>query len=132
MFTNNIRLLPFRPTPTYFVVKLDRSLTFCHYLVAYRKKLPSRVPVLRQLEGSRCGAAVKTLRTAALSLIYLTAEYCIPVWCRSVPICLINSVPYDALRIVTGCLRPTPTDHLPILSGIKPAELRRLSDTLLG
>ena len=33
----------------------------------------------------------------------------------------------DALRIVTGCLRPTPTDHLPIL---QPAELRRLGATL--
>ena len=36
----------------------------------------------------------------------------------------------DALRIVTGCLRPTPTDHLPVLSGIQPAELRRLGATL--
>jgi len=26
---------------------------------------------------------------------------------------------------VTGCLRPTPADHLPILAGIEPAELRR-------
>ena len=36
----------------------------------------------------------------------------------------------DALRIVTGCLRPTPTDHLPVLSGIQSAELRRLGATL--
>jgi len=28
------------------------------------------------------------------------------------------------LRIVTGCLRPTPADNLPILAGIQPAELR--------
>ena len=34
------------------------------------------------------------------------------------------------LRMVTGCLRPTPTDPLPILSGIQPAELRRLEATL--
>jgi len=31
----------------------------------------------------------------------------------------------DALRIVNGCLRPTPADNLPILAGIQPAELRR-------
>ena len=36
----------------------------------------------------------------------------------------------DALRIVTGCLPPAPTDHLPVLSGIQPAELRRLGATL--
>ena len=32
--------------------------------------------------------------------------------------------------MVTGCLRPTLTDHLPILSGIQPAELRQLGATL--
>ena len=32
--------------------------------------------------------------------------------------------------MVTGCLRPTPTDHLPVLSGIQPAELRRMGATL--
>ena len=31
----------------------------------------------------------------------------------------------DALRIVTGSLRLTPAGNLPILVGIKPAELRR-------
>ena len=36
----------------------------------------------------------------------------------------------DVLRIITGCLRPTPTDHLPVLSGIQPAELRRMGATL--
>ena len=55
---------------------------------------------------------------AALSLVYSTAEYCAPVWCRSAHTLPIDSVLNDALRIVTGCLRPTPTDHLPILSGI--------------
>ena len=42
----------------------------------------------------------------------------------------LDSVLNDALRIVTGCLRPTPTDHLPVLSGIQPAELRRMGATL--
>ena len=51
-------------------------------------------------------------------------------WCRSVHTCLIDSVLNDALRIVTGCLRPTPTDHLPVLSDIQPAELRRMRATL--
>ena len=57
-------------------------------------------------------------------MIYLTAEYCAPAWCRNAHTRLIDSVLNDALRIVTGCLRPTPTDNLPVLSGIQPAELR--------
>ena len=126
---NNGRLLPFCPTPTYLGVKLDRSLTFRHHLVVLRKKISSRV-LLRRLVGSGWGAGAKALRIATLSLVYSTAEYCASVWCRSAHTRLIDSVLNDALRIVTGCLRPTPTDHLPVLSGIQPAALRRLGATL--
>ena len=127
---NNGKLLLFHLTPTYLGVKLNRSLTFCHHLVALCKKLPSRVTLLRRLMGSGWGAGAKTLHIATLSLVYSAAEYCMPVWCHSAHTCLIDSVLNDALRMVTGCLRPTPTDHLPVLSGIQPAELRRTGATL--
>ena len=80
--------------------------------------------------GSGWGAGAKTLWIATLSLVYSTAEYCVPVRCRSAHTCLINSVLNDALHIVTGCLRPTPMDHLPVLSGIQPAELCQMGATL--
>ena len=118
------------PTPTYLGVKLDRSLTFRHHLVAFRKKLSSRVTLLKRLVGSGWGAGAKTLRIATLSLVYSAAEYCAPVWCRSAHTRLIDSVLNDALRMVTGCLRPILTDHLPVLLGIQPAELRRMGATL--
>ena len=121
---NNGRFLPFCPTPTYLGVKLHRSLTFRHDLVTLRKKISSRVTLLRRLVGSGLSAGAKTLRIATLSLVYSAAEQCAPVWCRSVHTRLIDSVLNDALRIITGCLPPTPRDHLPVLSGIQPAELR--------
>ena len=127
---NNNKLLLFYPTPTYLGVKLDRLLTFRHHLVALHKKLSLRVTLLRRLVGLGWGAGAKTLCIATLSLAYSTAEYCAPVWCRSAHTHLINTVLNNALRIVTGCLHPTPTDHLPILSGIQPAELRRMGATL--
>ena len=43
---------------------------------------------------------------------------------------LIGSVLNDVLRVVTGCLRLTPIDKLPVLSGIQPAWLRREKATL--
>ena len=96
---NNGRLLPFCPTPTYLGVKfchyLVALLTFCHYLVALRKKLSSRVTLLGRLVGSGWGAGAKTLRIATLSLVYSTAEYCAPVWCRNAHTCLIDSVSND-------------------------------------
>ena len=48
---NNDRLLSFCPTPNYLGVKLDRSLTFRHHLVALLKELSSRVTLLRRLVG---------------------------------------------------------------------------------
>ena len=87
------------------------------------------VTLLRRLVSSRWSAGVKTLRIATLSLIYSKAEYCSPVWCRSAHIRLIDSVLNNALHIVTGCLHLTPTDHLPIILGIQPAQLRRLEAT---
>ena len=67
---NNGRLLPFCPTPTYLGVKLDRSLMFCHHLVALHKKLFLYITLLRQLVGLGWGAGAKTLRIATLSLVY--------------------------------------------------------------
>ena len=98
--------------------------------MALRKKLSLRVTLLRQLAGSKWGAGAKTLCTAVLSLVFSTTEYCPPIWCRSVHSRLIDSVLNDALHIVTRCLHPTPTNHLPILLGIQPAELCRLGAIL--
>ena len=69
---NNNRLLPFCPTLTYLGVKLNKSLTFCHHLVASCKKPSSHVTLLRQFMGSGWGAGAKTLCIATL-LVYSTA-----------------------------------------------------------
>ena len=123
---NSCHFAQFQPT-------LRKTKQIIHVLTPSRdiaQKLATRVTLLRRLAGSGWGAGAKTLRTAALSLIYSTAEYCAPVWCRSAHTRLIDSVLNDALRIVTESQRPTPTVHLPILSGIQPTELRRWGATL--
>ena len=65
-------------------------------------------------------------------LVSLTAEYCTLVWCHSIHTPLIDSVFIDALLIVTGCLHPTPTNHLSILPGIQPTKLCQLEATLFS
>ena len=69
-------------------------------------------------------------KVSGVALVHSTAEYCAPVWCRSAHTRLIDPTINDALRIVIGCLRPTPADNLFILAGIQPAELRRNGATL--
>ena len=128
---NNSEILRFCPVPTY-LVKLNRALTYRHHLEALCKKVSTRVSLLRRLEGSGWGVGAKTLRSAALSLIYSTAEYRAPycILCNKAHTGLIDNVLNDALCVVTGCLRPTPTKNLPVLSDIQQDELRRQGATL--
>jgi len=76
---NNEPLL-FCSEPKYLGVTLDRSLTYRRHLESLRKKLTSRVALLRRLTGSGWGAGATTVRTATLPLVHSTAEYCAPVW----------------------------------------------------
>ena len=121
---NNDRLSPFCLTPSYLGVKLDRLLTFCHHQVALHKK---ETILVRHTVEVACrldmGCWWQNTTHSCLISSLLTPEYFAPVWCRSAHTRLIDNVLNDVLRKVTGCLRHT-TDHLPILSGIQPAELR--------
>ena len=117
-------MLLFSTEPTSLEIKLDRALTFRHHLESLRSKLTSRIELLRQLAGSSWGASVQ-------ALIYSTAEYSASVRCRSAHTHLIDKTFNDALRIVTECLRTTPTGNLYILAGIHSPELRRKKATLL-
>ena len=115
---NNNRLLPFCPNPSYLEIKLDRTKTiFARLTTEATNKL-------------KMVANTKTLRTDALSLIYSTSGYGASVWCRSAWTRFKDSVLNNVLCIVTGYLRLTATDHLLVLSGIKPAKFFRLGAPL--
>ena len=126
----NGKSLSFCSEPKCLGVTLDRTLTYRWHLVSLHKKLTSRAAQLKRLAGSSWGAGADTLRTAALALVYSTAEYCAPVWCRSAHCHNIDTAINGALRTMTGCLRPTPLDNLSILAGIQPPEFRREEATL--
>ena len=53
------------------------------------------------------------------------AEYCAPVWSRSAHTNLVDVKLRDSMRTITGCLKSTPTQWLPVLSRITPPHLRR-------
>ena len=108
-------------------VKLDTSLTFRHHLEALGKKFST---AFEATCGIPMGCRCQDIAHLCFFLVFSTAEYCTPVWCRSTHTRLIDSILNYALHIVTGCLRPTPTEDLPVLAGIQPAELRRLGVTL--
>jgi len=115
----NNKTLAFIFEPKYLGVTLDRSLMYHRHLMSLRKKLRSRVALLRRVAGSGWGVGATTLQTAALALVHLRAEYRTLVCRRSAHNRLFDPAINDALGIVTGCLRPTPADSLPILAGCR-------------
>ena len=115
----------FEPNPTYLGVVLDRSLTFGPHLKQLAAKCNSRVALIRKLAGTHWGACAHTLRLSSLALVYSTAEYCSAIWDQSTHVRKLDTKLNSAMRIVTGCVESTPTECLPVPSGILPPPLRR-------
>ena len=79
----------------------------------------------RRVAGSTLGTRTATVR--ALALVG-TVLRCMPLMggvCRSCHTMCLDIAFNIAFRLITGCLRSTPTKYLPVLSGIAPAQLRR-------
>ena len=71
----------------------------------------------------------ETFQLTNLYLVYAPAEHCAPTWGRSRHTSLLDANLNCTLRIITGCLQPTPVEQLPVFAGIPPAELHRRADS---
>lgn len=60
----------------YLGVDLDRSLTYKTFLKKRAQKIKTKNNLIKSLAGTNWGANANTLRTAALGLVWPTAEYC--------------------------------------------------------
>ena len=80
---------------------------------------------IRCLSGSTWGANAKLLQTAALAIVYSSAEYAIPIWSLSSHAKKLDVSLIDTMRIITGCVKPTPTQLLSVRLEIAPAKLSR-------
>ena len=74
---------------------------------------------------------VHTLKSTALALCYSTAECASPVWERSSHAKKMYPAVNVTCRLVTGCLRATPVEHLYTLAGIAPPDVRRKVASML-
>jgi hypothetical protein len=109
----------------YLGVTLDRTMTYNAHLTKTSKKISTRINIVRKLAGTDWSAGTETLRTAALAIVYSTAEYCAPVWLNSVHISKIDVQLNNAMRIISGCVKSTQLPWLPTLAYIAPPQLRR-------
>ena len=111
--------------PTYLGVTLDCTITYKPHLRKAAAKTRTRNNLVHMLAGTTWGAGAKTLRTSALALCYSVAEYCDPVWRNSAHTKLVDVQLNNTMRTITGSVRCTRTDWLPVLSNIAPADIRR-------
>ena len=111
--------------PVYLGVTLDRTLSYKAHIEKTKKKVGTRNNIIRKLRTSKWGATPTTLRSSALALCYSAAEYACPVWERSTHAKKLDATLNETCRMITGCLKPTNTNSLPVLAGIAPSDIRR-------
>ena len=109
-------------SPVYLGITLDRSLTYRNHCMKTRAKLSSRNNLLRKRHGTNWGACPHTMRTPASALCLSVAEYCCHVC--STHRKLVDTTLNEICGLITGCIRPTATPDLYVLSGIAPPEIR--------
>ena len=112
-------------SPVYLGTTLDRSLTYRNHCMKTRAKFSSRNNLPGKLHGTNWGACSRTMRMTATVLCLSVAEYCCPVWARYTHRKLIDTTLNETCRLITGCIRPTGTPDLSVLSGFAPPEIRR-------
>ena len=101
------------------------ALTYKVHITKTKGKVSSRNAIIWKLTHSKWGSDPSTIRTAALTLSYSAAEYACPIWECSKYTRKLDSTLNECCQIITGCLKPTRTDHLHILAGIAPPGIRR-------
>ena len=62
------------------------------------------------------GADATMLHISVLALVFSTAEYCAPVWCRSSHTHMLDSELNRAMHIIMGCLKNTHHSHTQMTS----------------
>jgi hypothetical protein len=92
----------------------------CELLFYDAKKVKSRVNLVRKLVGTKWGSNAQTLRTASIALVYLSAEYCAPVWLNSAHVHKLDVQLINYCHSISAKLQ-----WFPVLSNIALPKLRR-------
>lgn len=99
---------------------LIRVLSYDEHLIRTAAKLKTRNNIIQKLANSEWGADTNTL-----ALTRSVTDYSSPVCLQSAHTNKINTQLNSALRIITGTVKSTLTQWLPVLSNLSPPSLHR-------
>ena len=88
--------------PKYLGVTIDRSLTYRKRTENVRDQVKSRCNIISKLAGTDWGAPAPVLRISAIVVVYLVAEYCVPVWGRCSHVRHVDTQLNIAMRTVSA------------------------------
>ena len=113
--------------PTYLGVTLDRQLNLNKHVENTKKKATKRLNLIKQLASTTWGADKNTLRSLYLGYTRSVIHYNIALQnaCSTSTKQELDKVQNQALRLICGGMRSTPTAACEIASNIEPLEIRR-------
>ncbi|XP_050508163.1 uncharacterized protein LOC126885603 [Diabrotica virgifera virgifera] len=118
-------MLEHNKTPKYLGVRLDRTLSYRYHCQDVKKKVSARNNIIRKLTNTKWGAQPHTLRTSALALCFSATEFGASVWANSAHAKNVDVALNETVRIISGCLKPTPIEEVYPIAGIAPPPIRR-------
>ena len=123
------KLMVLRQVPKYLGVRLGRMLNFKKHIEKVAGKITFIVSVIHRFAGTAWGSSAKSTNSTQ-AMIFSGAELCVPVWSRSPHVKKVYVATNSSLRITSGCIKPTPVFHLPLVEGSTLAVLWRKAATL--
>ena len=113
--------------PTYLGVTLDRQMNLNEHVENVRKKADKRLNLIKHLASTNWGADKNTLRSLYLGYTRSIMDYNIVLqnMCSTSTKQSLDKVQNQALRLICGGMRSSPTAACEISANVEPLELRR-------
>ena len=124
-FTLDGTTLTKETNPVYLGVQLDRQLNMIPFMNALKEKARRRLQLIKRLATTTWGANKETLRQLYLGYVRSSLEYALPIQsvARKTMTTSLETVQNQALRLVCGGMRNTPTAACEIDARVEPLDI---------
>ena len=113
--------------PVYLQVKLDSRMTLTEHLENTKRKAVKRLNIIKRLVTTNWGAKKQILRQLFIGYVRAVMDYSLPLQtiASKGAVLSLDKVQNQALRLICGAIRTTPTAACEIDANTKPRDLTR-------